>query len=243
MKSLELLFDHRGTICINATDLLRYLFRGIMAVYLQNSWPKSAHMKWLISTLFVVILIFVFGFREKNAVKITNEKNVVTASVTGENDVEAVNIYAEKSSVKQNDEEQPLELVEYAKTLIGTPYLYGSTDPAKGLDCSGFINAVYNHFGMKVPRSSVEFTNAGISVDADNAKPGDLILFTGTDPGKRVVGHIGIVTKNNDGEMQFIHSSSGKANGVTMSELEGYYETRFVKVIRVSPDDERKTFS
>jgi hypothetical protein len=38
---------------------------------------------------------------------------------------------------------------------------------------------------------------------------------------------------SNEGELQFIHSSSGKAYGVTVSPLKGYYEGRFVKVIRI----------
>src|SRR5262245_10020835 len=45
----------------------------------------------------------------------------------------------------------PQQVVDYAKTLIGTRYLYGSTDPKKGLDCSGFISYVFNHFKVKVP--------------------------------------------------------------------------------------------
>ena len=135
----------------------------------------------------------------------------------------------------------PNELVNFAETLIGTPYLYGSVDPAKGLDCSGFINAVSNHFGIKVPRSSVEFTNLGKTIETNNAKPGDLILFTGTDTGKHTVGHIGIITDNHNGQVEFIHSSSGKANGVTISDLSGYYQTRFVKVIRIFPTAIDKT--
>ena len=124
------------------------------------------------------------------------------------------------------------ELVSFAKTLIGTPYQYGSTDPAVGFDCSGFITYVFNHFNFKVPRSSVEFTNRGREVPVAQAQPGDLILFTGTDSASTTVGHMGIVIDNANG-LQFIHSSSGKANGVTISPLEGYYEKRFVKVISV----------
>jgi len=33
----------------------------------------------------------------------------------------------------------------------------------------------------------------------------------------------------------FLHSTSGKAYGVVISPLKGYYEARFVKVIRVFP--------
>lgn len=124
------------------------------------------------------------------------------------------------------------DMVNFAKTLIGTPYQYGSTDPAVGFDCSGFITYVFNHFGLKVPRSSVEFTNRGTQVQVGQAVPGDLILFTGTDSASTTVGHMGIVIDNSNG-LHFIHSSSGKANGVTISPLKGYYEKRFVKVISV----------
>ena len=67
----------------------------------------------------------------------------------------------------------------------------------------------------------------------NDAKPGDLILFTGTDSTKRIVGHMGIVTENINEDIQFIHSTSGKAYGVTISPLSGYYAGRFIKVIRI----------
>lgn len=127
----------------------------------------------------------------------------------------------------------PVEIVAFAKTLIGTPYLYASSHPAKGFDCSGFITYVFNHFDISVPRSSVGFTNVGQTVSLQQAMPGDLILFTGTDNSIRVVGHMGIITDNNNGAIRFIHSTSGKQYGVTITPLEKYYMGRFVKVIRV----------
>lgn len=132
---------------------------------------------------------------------------------------------------------KPEQIVAFAQTLTGTPYKYASTDPAQGFDCSGFITYVFNHFKIAVPRSSVDFTDAGKEVDVKEARPGDLILFTGTDSTIRVVGHMGIVTENNAGDLSFIHSTSGKAYSVTTSLLKGYYQTRFVKVIRVFPDE------
>lgn len=124
------------------------------------------------------------------------------------------------------------ELVNFAQTLLGIPYCYGSVDPSKGLDCSGFITHVFNHFGISVPRSSIDFTNAGKEIDLQSAKEGDLILFTGTVDSIRIVRHMGIVTKNGD-TLKFIHSTSGKANGVTISLLNEHYKRRFMKIIRV----------
>jgi len=129
----------------------------------------------------------------------------------------------------------PDSLVAFGKSLVGTPYLYASSDPQNGFDCSGFITYVFNHFGIAVPRSSVDFTNVGIEIPKEFASPGDLILFTGTDSTIRIVGHMGIVESNERGNLLFLHSTSGKAYGVVISPLNGYYETRFEKVIRVFP--------
>lgn len=129
---------------------------------------------------------------------------------------------------------QPQEVVAFAKTLMGTPYLYGSTDPAKGFDCSGFITYVFNHFGIAVPRSSIEFTSAGREVSAAGAREGDLILFTGTDSTESFVGHMGIVVSNTD-TLRFIHSTSGRQRGVTITPLSNYYRGRYVKTVRVFP--------
>ena len=131
----------------------------------------------------------------------------------------------------------PDSILAFAKTLIGIPYLYASTDPAKGFDCSGFITYVFNHFNITVPRSSVDFTNYGKEISLVKAKPGDLILFTGTDSTIRIVGHMGIVENVENDKLWFIHSTSGKAKGVVITPFENYYKSRFVKVIRVFPDE------
>ena len=136
----------------------------------------------------------------------------------------------------ETGETNPADLLKFAKTLIGTPYLYASIDPAKGFDCSGFVTYVFNHFGIAVPRSSVDFTHVGKEIDYRIAGPGDLILFTGTDSTIRVVGHMGIVLSNENDSLQFIHSTSGKLKGVVITPFERYYKSRFVKVIRIFPD-------
>lgn len=130
----------------------------------------------------------------------------------------------------------PDSLVAFGKSLVGIPYLYASSDPAKGFDCSGFITYVFNHFNIAVPRSSLDFTNVGKVIPNGIARPGDLILFTGTDSTTKIVGHMGIVESNEKGNLLFIHSTSGKAKSVVITPLKGYYESRFVKVIRVFPD-------
>jgi cell wall-associated NlpC family hydrolase len=136
------------------------------------------------------------------------------------------------SYIKPKDSLLSEKIVAFAKTLLGTPYKYGCAAPSTGFDCSGFINYVFNHFNVTVPRSSVEFTNVGITIELRDAKPGDLILFTGTDNSIRTAGHIGIIVSNDENGISFIHSSSGKEMAVTITPLNDYYMARFMKVIR-----------
>lgn len=123
------------------------------------------------------------------------------------------------------------DLVDFAETLIGIKYKYGSMIKEKGFDCSGFINYVFNHFKISVPRSSVDFTNTGIEVPVKDSKRGDLVLFTGSDANSGVVGHMGIITENKRGELQFIHASESR--GVMISGMNSYFLPRFVKVNRI----------
>lgn len=125
------------------------------------------------------------------------------------------------------------DVVAFALTLLGTPYKYGSVQKENGFDCSGFVNYVFNNFNIKVPRSTVDFTNAGKEVSIKESRAGDLILFTGSDANSGIVGHMGIITKNVKNEFLFIHAASGKNAGVILSTLNTYFIPRFVKVIRI----------
>ncbi|MFL5740475.1 MAG: C40 family peptidase [Flavisolibacter sp.] len=130
---------------------------------------------------------------------------------------------------------RPEEIVSFAKTLMGTPYHYASTDPHVGFDCSGFITYVFHHFNIVVPRSSIDFTQVGKEVPPGQAKAGDLILFTGTDSSEKFVGHIGLIVSNEAGQVSFIHSTSGKQHGVTITPFSDYYRSRYMKTIRIFP--------
>jgi cell wall-associated NlpC family hydrolase len=73
----------------------------------------------------------------------------------------------------------------------------------------------------------------------EDARRGDIILFTGTDSTEKFVGHMGLVTEKTTPELQFIHSSSGKAMGVTVTPLNEYYKKRFVRISRIFPQNDR----
>ena len=78
----------------------------------------------------------------------------------------------------------------------------------------------------------MDFTNVGNEIAIKEARRGDIILFTGTDPLERTVGHMGIIVSNSD-TLKFIHSTSGKAMGVTITPFNAGYQKRVVKTIRV----------
>ena len=154
-----------------------------------------------------------------------------SGTLSSENRAEIINYSVGETIETKNT--SPKALVDFAHTLIGIPYKYASSDPVAGFDCSGFITYVFNHFDIAVPRSSRDFTNIGENIPKAEARPGDLILFTGTNIQDRTVGHMGIVTFNSPDTLLFIHSTSGKLNSVTVTPLNEYYQSRFVKIIRV----------
>jgi lipoprotein Spr len=125
-------------------------------------------------------------------------------------------------------------LIYFAQSLIGTRYCPASSDPSRGFDCSGFVSYVFKKFSAIVPRSSGDFINAGRKIRIEDARTGDIILFTGTKSHHpHGIGHVGIVYCNEVGGLKFIHSTSGKEYGVTISSMDDTYKRRFVQVIRL----------
>ena len=78
-------------------------------------------------------------------------------------------------------------IVDYACQFIGNPYVWGGTSLTDGADCSGFVQSVFAHFGISLPRTTYDQINAGVEVSYDQAMPGDLICYDG---------HIGIYIGN-----------------------------------------------
>ena len=70
-------------------------------------------------------------------------------------------------------------VIDYACQFIGNPYVWGGTSLTDGADCSGFVQSVYAHFGVSLPRTTYEMVNSGYAVSYAEALPGDLILYDG----------------------------------------------------------------
>ena len=80
-----------------------------------------------------------------------------------------------------------------AEKYLGYPYVWGGSSPSTSFDCSGYVSWVVNHSGWSMGRQTAQglFNNCTPVLPAD-AKPGDLIFFTGTYASPGPVSHVGI---------------------------------------------------
>jgi cell wall-associated NlpC family hydrolase len=143
------------------------------------------------------------------------------------------NLPKEPKAPSGNQETKSETLIDFAKSMLGIRYRYATSNPKIGFDCSGFVSYVFSNFGFKVPRSSREFSGAGKETNLENAKVGDVLIFTGSNSKIRRIGHVGIVYSIDENGIKFIHASSGKAHSVTITELNGHYRNRFMKIVSI----------
>jgi cell wall-associated NlpC family hydrolase len=107
-------------------------------------------------------------------------------------------------------------LVSRALAYRGTPYRMGATGNG-AFDCSGFTQYLFGTEGERLPRTAAEQYTRGLPVAKEDMQPGDLVFFKNTY--KRGVSHVGIYIGNNS----FVHASSGRGRGVTVTRLDSAY--------------------
>lgn len=111
----------------------------------------------------------------------------------------------------------------YAMRFIGVPYRWGGTTPA-GFDCSGFVQYVFSHFGVELPRTSEEQYGCGTPVSLANLAVGDLVFFDANGPGPT---HVGIYL----GGGRFIDAGS---DGVGIDSLSNtYWQEHYIGARRI----------
>ena len=70
------------------------------------------------------------------------------------------------------------EIVVYANNLIGTPYVWGGSTPAHGLDCSGLLYWIQRTAGSDVGRyNAATYANMGEKIPVGQQKAGDFLFF------------------------------------------------------------------
>jgi cell wall-associated NlpC family hydrolase len=108
-----------------------------------------------------------------------------------------------------------------AERFVGIPYKWGGDTVVDGMDCSGFVRAVYNLCGLSIPRTSRDQFTAGDRVTKDDLKDGDLVFFGAS---VDAINHVGIYVGNG----KFVHAPR-RGEEIRVSAVnESYFERRFV---------------
>lgn len=176
----------------------------------------------------IFVVLYFYNLQKMKALALISLLFFITLS--------SFNYKKEKKQTQNNPSQIEINrdsIIAYAKQYLGTPYVYGSSNPQKGFDCSGFVSYVFKNFGMTLPRSSSGYKNIGKTLKPEEFKVGDILVFYGY-KNRNVVGHIGIICEANGMQSKFIHASSGKAQQVTITALDTeHYTKRFYKCVDV----------
>ena len=163
----------------------------------------------------------------------------------------------EEAEKEKNAQVSASDMTNYAKTLLGVPYVWGGTS-SSGFDCSGFVQKVYNKFDINLKRTTYDQITQGTSVKLENIKENDLVFFdtraaynlakknniTSVDSLSDVIineseknvkvlyptepTHVGIYI----GDGKIIHASSSKKQTVIDTLDNGYFKERIVDIRR-----------
>ena len=134
--------------------------------------------------------ILTTAYPEKEIKTLSIEEIDATFSVGETNEEEASRLAAEEAArvaeeqariaaAKAASLAKGQEIVAYAKKFIGNPYVWGGTSLTRGADCSGFVQSVYRHFGVSLPRTSYSQERVGRSVSYSEIQPGDIVCYDG----------------------------------------------------------------
>jgi cell wall-associated NlpC family hydrolase len=123
--------------------------------------------------------------------------------------------------------------VEVARRYLGVPYVFGGTNPATGLDCSGLVQLVYRQVGMPLPRTAQQQFAATLRVPQDQLQPGDLVFFARTyaDPHDWIT-HVGIYI---GGGQQINAPTPGQVVSI-QPVFSGFWGAHYAGGGRVAPD-------
>ncbi len=117
-------------------------------------------------------------------------------------------------------------IVNYALQFAGNRYVYGGSWngelPYTPTDCSGFVQGVYKHFGISLPRTTSTQLNARNvrRVSTSDIRAGDLCMYNG---------HVALFTGNGN---EIIHAANSRS-GIIITKDYRYSTNSFISVLRV----------
>lgn len=156
--------------------------------------------------------------------------DAIISQASPDSETEAASLSHELSDMGMQE-----RLVLFAKKLLDIPYRFGGNS-LLGIDCSAYVQKVYNIIGVSLPRSAREQFTEGDPVDKEELSIGDLVFFKTY---ASFPSHVGIYLGNS----LFIHASS-RSKKVTIDSLDTpYYFKRFIGAKRVIDGKYEKTGS
>ncbi len=136
----------------------------------------------------------------------------------------------------------PERLIQFAKSLKGSPYMWGGTS-TKAIDCSGFVKTIFFTGGIILARDASQQFLYGEPVDLSSPaslKPGDLIFFGHlNENGSKRITHVGMYI----GDTEVIHSSGMvRVNSLdsTRANFNGYLLKTMMGARRIIGEESRK---
>lgn len=141
--------------------------------------------------------------QEAAAAAAKNDKKTTTGTISSGSGSSSGNSSGSGSSATVSGGGSGASIASYALKFVGNPYVSGGTSLTNGADCSGFTWAVYQNFGISIPRQSDAQGHSGKSVSYADAQAGDIIYYGG---------HVGIYI----GGGRIVHASTAKT-GIKIS--------------------------
>ncbi len=119
-------------------------------------------------------------------------------------------------------------IVNAARSLVGSSYVWAGSSPDVGFDCSGLTSYLYRQYaGVELSRITTGQAGNGYSVSKENIQPGDIILFQ--NDWSDHVDHVGIYV----GGGSYVHAAT-EERGVVIDSAEGsYFQNNVVGVRRI----------
>ena len=144
-------------------------------------------------------------------------------------DQDSVNLHAQKAPDFKSDNVKLLKTKAYG--FLGTRYRFGGSSRS-GLDCSAFVQKVFNEMEVSLPRTAREQFERGEIVTRGDMQKGDLVFFRTY---ASFPSHVGIYLGGN----RMIHASSRDRRVVISSVDTPYYRSRFIgakRISKITPD-------
>lgn len=139
-------------------------------------------------------------------------------------DQDSVGLHVQKDADFNSDNLKLLKSKAFG--FLGTRYRFGGTS-RNGLDCSAFVQKVFNEMEVTLPRTAREQFEKGDLVIRGDMQKGDLVFFRTY---ASFPSHVGIYLGGN----RMIHASSRDRKVVISSVDTPYYRSRFIGAKRIS---------